>query len=99
MFYLPVPYPKTELYAICREKGILREDAAWEDFNAWDFTNPVYINPLVGKEKMQKLLNGAYLRYYSSPAVIWRNLRELLLLRQDIRKFVYAVKGMAGLYK
>lgn len=99
MFYLPVPYPKTELYAICREKGILRKDAAWEDFNAWDFTNPVYVNPLVGKEKMQKLLNGAYLRYYSSPAVIWRNLRELLLLRQDIRKFVYAVKGMAGLYK
>lgn len=98
MFYLPVPYPHTELYSVCKATGILREDAAWSDFNAWDFTNPVYINPLVGKERMQAVLNGAYLRYYSSPAVIWRNLKEVLLLKQDLRKFAYAVKGMAGLY-
>ena len=99
MFYLPVPYPKTELYEVCRKRGILREDADWGDFNAWDFTNPVYINPLIGKEGMQRILNGAYLSYYSSPAVLWRNLREVLLLRQDLQKFVYAVKGMAGLFK
>lgn len=98
MFYLPVPYPKTELWDICKEKGILRDGADWKDFNAWDFSNPVYINPLVGKEKMQSILNGAYLRYYSSPAVIWRNAKEVLLLRQDLKKFAYALKGMAGLY-
>ena len=99
MFYLPVPYPKTPLYDTCREKGILREDAAWEDFNAWDFSNPVYINPLIGKERMKAILTGAYSAYYRSPRVIWRNVRELLLFRQDIRKFIYAVRGIMGLYK
>ncbi|MCK5582964.1 MAG: radical SAM protein, partial [Elusimicrobiales bacterium] len=99
MFYLPVPYPGTELYGICKEKGILREDADWEDFNAWDFSNPVYINPLIGKERMQAILKSAYNSYYLNPAVILANLKEIILLRQDIKKFVYALKGMAGLFK
>ena len=33
--------------------------AKWSDFNAWDFSEPAYINPLIGKEKMQKLLKKA----------------------------------------
>ncbi|MCG2725345.1 MAG: B12-binding domain-containing radical SAM protein [Elusimicrobia bacterium] len=99
MFYLPVPYPGTELHKICREKGILREDAEWEDFNAWDFSNPVYINPLIGKERMQAILKRAYNRYYINPKVICANLKEILLFRQDIKKFIYALKGIAGLFK
>ncbi|MDO8802803.1 MAG: radical SAM protein [Elusimicrobiota bacterium] len=99
MFYLPVPFPKTALYDTCREMGGLREGAAWEDFNAWDFSNPVYVNPLIGKERMQEILKGAYSQYYRSPRVIWRNLKELLLFRQDLKKFIYAVKGMLGLYR
>lgn len=99
MFYLPVPFPKTALYDTCRELGGLREGAAWEDFNAWDFSNPVYINPLIGKERMQEILKDAYSHHYRSPLVIWRNLKELLLLRQDLRKFIYAIKGMLGLYR
>jgi radical SAM superfamily enzyme YgiQ (UPF0313 family) len=97
MFYLPVPYPKTRLYEVCKEKGILRTGADWEDFNAWDFTNPVYINPLIGKENMQRILNRAYSSYYSTPKVLWRNFKEVALLRQDLRKFVYAVKGLGGM--
>jgi len=98
MFYLPVPYPKTKLYEVCREKGILRTDADWEDFNAWDFSNPVYVNPLIGKERMQRILNRAYSSYYTTPKVLWRNFKEVALLRQDLKKFIYAAKGLGGLF-
>jgi radical SAM superfamily enzyme YgiQ (UPF0313 family) len=97
MFYLPVPFPKTALWYICKEKGILREDAKWEDFNSWDFSNPVYINPLIGKEKMQKLLKYAYYSYYLTPKVIFKNFKEILLFKQDIKKYIYALKGITGL--
>jgi radical SAM superfamily enzyme YgiQ (UPF0313 family) len=99
IFYLPVPFPKSGLHEICRQKGGLRENADWEDYNSWDFTNPVYINPLIGKEKMQKILKDAYSSYYLAPGIIAANLKELALLRQDPRKFVYALKGVLGLYK
>ncbi|MBI5242341.1 MAG: cobalamin B12-binding domain-containing protein [Elusimicrobia bacterium] len=99
IFYLPVPFPKTALYEVCRQKGLLRENADWEDYNAWDFSNPVYINPLIGKEKMQRLLKRAYCEYYRTPGVIFANLKELLFLRQDLRKFIYAIKGISGLYR
>lgn len=77
LFYLPIPYPGTDLVAICERDGGLRGDAKWEDYHCLDFSNPVYVNPLLGKEKMQKLLRHAYLSYYFSPKILWRNLRVI----------------------
>lgn len=75
LFFLPVPYPGTDLIDICRKDGGLIEDAKWEDYSSVDFSNPVYVNPLLGKEKMLKLLKYAYLSYYLSPKILWRNLK------------------------
>lgn len=83
MFYLPVPFPKTRLHHICLESGGLREGAAWSDYNAWDYSNPVYISPILGKEKMLALYKKAYLSFYSNPVVWYRNAKELILLRQS----------------
>ena len=94
MFYLPIPFPKTELWNACKKDGGLREDAKWEDYNAWDAANPVYVNPLIGKEKMQEILSYAYSSYYKNPKVIWRNLKEILLLRQGIKRYWYALKSV-----
>jgi len=99
LFYLPVPYPTTNLWDICKQHGILRENAAWEDYGAWDQTNPVYINPLIGKEEMKKILNYAYMSYYLTPKVILRNLKEILFLRQDIRRHIRAVNILRSLLK
>lgn len=77
LFFLPVPYPGTDLVEICRKYGGLREDAQWRDYSSVDFSNPVYINPLLGKEKMQKLLRYAFLSYYFSPKTLWRNFRSI----------------------
>ena len=96
MFYLPVPFPKTRLWDICKEQGILRENAKWEDYNAWDYSNPVYINPLIGKEEMAKILKKAYISYYSNPVVLLKNLKELVLLKQNPRRFLYAFKALWG---
>jgi len=97
IFYLPIPFPKTELWNICKENGILREDTEWEDFNSWDWKNPVYINPLIGKEKMKKLLDYAYYSYYLTPKVIYRNLKEIVLLKQDIKKYIYGIKAISSI--
>jgi len=51
MYYLPVPYPGTELAESAERYGGLRRDATWEDYIAVDFERPVYVNPLVGAEE------------------------------------------------
>ena len=99
MFYLPIPFPKTELWEVCKKEGGLRENADWEDYNSWDFNNPVYINTLIGKEEMQKLLDYAYRIYYRKPSVIYKNIKELLLLRQSPMRFLYGLKALAGALK
>jgi anaerobic magnesium-protoporphyrin IX monomethyl ester cyclase len=51
LFYLPTPYPGSELYSACKE-GI-RKNSKWEEFLSIDYDNPVYINPIIGKERMK----------------------------------------------
>lgn len=93
MFYLPVPFPKTELEALCRAEGGLRTDVKWRDYNSWDFSNPVYINPLIGKGDMQRLLKTAYIRFYSNPIVIYRNFKEVIQFKQSYKKYIMASKS------
>jgi radical SAM superfamily enzyme YgiQ (UPF0313 family) len=92
-FYLPVPYPKTGLWDTCNKVGQLRKGAPWSDYNAWDYSNPVYVNPAIGKKGMQRILRKAFLTFYTTPAVIWRNLKELLLLRQSPQRYLLCLKG------
>ncbi len=77
MFYLPVPYPGSVLYQACAEDGGIRPTDAWSDFLAIDFENPVYVNPLIGKTRMQEIYRAAFRRYYSDPRVWWSNVRAL----------------------
>ncbi|MBT6691324.1 radical SAM protein [Candidatus Parcubacteria bacterium] len=93
MFYLPVPYPGTDLIDICKEHGGLREDVKWEDYSAVDFSNPVYINPLIGKEKMQKLLGLAMRKYYTSPIIIWKNLKTIQNFT-DVKRYFKAFRAL-----
>ncbi|OGF25563.1 hypothetical protein A2331_01720 [Candidatus Falkowbacteria bacterium RIFOXYB2_FULL_34_18] len=96
MFYLPVPFPKTELWHICKKDGGLRDDCDWDEYNLWDASNPVYINPLIGKEKMKRLLRYAYQSYYFTPKVLLKNLSEFILFRQSFRKYAYGLMALGG---
>ena len=92
-FYLPVPYPSTKLRQICHDTGGLRQDAQWQDYNAWDYSNPVYVNPLIGKEKMVSLYKKAYFNFYSNPQVWLKHAAEILLLKQSPYKYWLGLKA------
>lgn len=77
MFYLPVPYPGSALYQACAADGGIRPADSWSDFLAIDFDNPVYVNPLIGKDGMQRVYRAAFRHYYSDPRVWWSNVRAL----------------------
>ena len=96
LFYLPVPYPATELIEICRKMGGLREDIRWEDYSSVDFSNPVYVNPIIGKENMQKILKYAYRRYYIDPVVILKNIKTIRTWT-DIKKYFVAFRAIFGI--
>lgn len=95
LFFLPVPYPGSHLLEQAREDGGLREDVTWKDYSAVDYSNPVYVNPRIGKEKMQKLLKRAFDEYYRQPMVIYRNLKAIKSLK-DIAKYVKAFRALSG---
>jgi len=77
IFYLPVPFPGSALYQSCAKTGGIRKTDSWSDFLAIDFKNPVYINPLIGKKRMQELYKLAFRRFYASPRVWYSNFRSL----------------------
>ncbi|OGL47309.1 MAG: hypothetical protein A2161_02560 [Candidatus Schekmanbacteria bacterium RBG_13_48_7] len=74
-FFLPVPFPGTLLHQLAKNDKGLKKDIAWTDYS--DLKTLPYINPNIGGEKMLKLLRKYYIGYYSSPKIIYRNLKEL----------------------
>ncbi|MBI2996311.1 MAG: cobalamin B12-binding domain-containing protein [Candidatus Melainabacteria bacterium] len=95
LFFLPVPYPGSHLLTQAKEDGGLKENMSWKDYSAVDYSNPVYINPRIGKEKMQELLKRAFDEYYKQPIVIYRNLKAIKSLK-DIAKYVKAFRALSG---
>ena len=98
LFFLPVPYPGSELYQICKQTGGLREDAKWEDFLSIDFDNPVYVNPLLGKEKMKSLYRKAFKIFYTNPKIIWINLISIRSF-PEVRRYLRASNVLLGFFK
>lgn len=100
MFYLPVPYPGSALYQACAADGGLRTTERWSDFLAIDFRNPVYVNPLIGKERMQSIYHQSFRQYYSHPPVWWANLRAIFrgLPPTAALRGVHALAAMLGYY-
>jgi len=96
LFFLPIPFPNTELWKQCEEDGGLRNDIEWADFRSTEFSNPVYINPLIGREKFIKLTIKAYRTYYTHPKVLFRNLISIRSL-DHIRRNIYALRALLGI--
>ncbi len=95
LFFLPVPYPGSHLLEQARDDGGLKENVVWKDYSAVDYSNPVYVNPKIGKEKMQELLAKAFREYYRQPRVIYRNIRAIRGTK-DIVKYVKAFRALTG---
>jgi len=76
-FFLPIPYPGTELEELCRQDGGLRDNVPYEDYEFYMPDNLVYVNPRIGQENMKQMLKKAYRRFYTKPKVLYRNLLQL----------------------
>jgi radical SAM superfamily enzyme YgiQ (UPF0313 family) len=98
LFYLPVPFPTSELYNICRKMGGLRENVTWEDFLCVDYDNPVYVNPLIGKEKMKALYHKAYRDFYLNPAYIVKSTFKLRSY-DNIKRAFRGLKALSSFLK
>lgn len=96
LFYLPVPYPGSDLYQECLKDGGLRKWERWSEFLAIDFDNPIYINPLIGKERMKYWYKRAFVEYYSTPAVWLSNLKALLR-NGGVRRYLRGVNALRAL--
>jgi len=95
-FFIPIPYPKTELYDICRENSDI--DGIKDDYDRYDMysNDPVYVNPLIGKEESLKLLKKVYRNFYLNPKVWYRNLKMIKDPDMLVRYF-NGIKIMLGL--
>jgi len=96
LFFLPVPYPGTELLEQCRRYGGLRKDVRWADYNSTDFSNPIYVNPLLGKKRMLAYYNNAHAKFYGSPKVIISNVLSIKSF-EDIKRYGRACSALLGL--
>jgi len=96
LFYLPVPYPGSELYKVCKSTGGLRETKDWSEFLSVDFDNPVYINPLIGKERMRYWYKRAYRQYYTCPRV-WLNGLKSLAWNGGFHRYLRGINAVQSL--
>ena len=96
LFYLPVPFPGSDLYTACKNSGGLRETNKWNDYLSIDYDNPVYINPLIGKERMQFWYKRAYLEYYTHPKV-WYNCAKGLARHGGFKRYMRGVNAVRSL--
>ena len=93
LFYLPIPFPGTKLYEDCKASGGLRSDANWLEYIGIDFDNPVYVNPLLGKEKMKRLYDLAWIKFYFSPKIWLVNLRSITSFA-ELNRYKHAGKAL-----
>lgn len=94
VFFLPVPFPGTELYDVCKKDGGLAENIRWEDYRQWmDQTNPLYVNPKIGKDRMVQLYNYAVRSFYLSPLTILRFLSHIRSF-SDFNKYFTGFKSI-----
>ena len=85
-FFLPLPFPNTDLEEICREDGGLREGVSYEEYDLIMPKTPIYINPLIGAGKMTKILKAAYRKYYTNHKVLFKNF-VTITDRDTIKKY------------
>lgn len=97
VFFLPVPFPGTELYDLCQTDGGLAQNITWEQYRQWmDPVNPLYVNPKIGKKRMVELYDYAVRSFYTSPATV---LRALMNIRSfsDIKKYITGFRSIVGI--
>lgn len=96
VFFIPVPFPGTQLYEDAQRLGGLKPDITWSDYLAWlDHNRPIYVNPLIGPEHVD-LYNYAFRRFYARPRYL---LRQFTSIRSasDLARMLKGFQSVGGL--
>jgi anaerobic magnesium-protoporphyrin IX monomethyl ester cyclase len=88
MFTVATPYPKTNLYDLALEAGIVKGDY-WRDFTLGKKREriPYFV------EDSDKWVKQAYKEFYLRPKYVWKKLRRLRSL-ETLRKYIDGATGV-----
>ncbi|MFW9831432.1 MAG: B12-binding domain-containing radical SAM protein [Candidatus Thorarchaeota archaeon] len=91
-FTVCTPYPGTPLYEVANENGWLAK-LKWRDFSV---LKPVMNLPGLSKQIIQNCLYKAYLKFYTRPKYVWKQLRmgNLPLFKVVIQNILRFVKDL-----
>ncbi|HOW35820.1 MAG TPA: radical SAM protein [Candidatus Omnitrophota bacterium] len=78
-FNMLTPYPGTEVYSICKEKGYLIKD--FEDYRNPKYQDPVIALPGLPAKELKKLLMHAYRYFYWRPQAIFKLLYHTIFFK------------------
>ncbi len=76
-YHVFAPYPRSEIYDTGLKTGLFKEDF-WAKYARDPHAGMTYLwEEKVPREKMFKIANRAYSRFYFRPRIVWRELRTL----------------------
>lgn len=70
-FYCAIPFPKTELEALAREKGWITTD----DYSKYELNQPILHMPSLSVEELRTARKKAYREFYLRPSYILKRLK------------------------
>jgi len=91
-FTYVIPFPGTEIYDICQQRGIFGK-YGWTTYNASEYTAPVCPPKGVSDEEMKRYFKRAYREFYLRPR-LW--LSYLLSVRglTDVKRYIRGFKAL-----
>lgn len=89
-FTLASPFPGTRLYEEAKEKNLMYLDS-WADLDG--SRGGILRTEHLSRDELNGLIRKAYLRYYTSPGVIFQNLKSIRDLK-GLRKVFRGVKSI-----
>jgi radical SAM superfamily enzyme YgiQ (UPF0313 family) len=81
-FYCAVPYPKTELGKLASEKGWIKKDIRWSDY---DLSKSIMSNGILRPEEITNFRNLAYRRFYLRPRMFLQAFKEINSLSSIVK--------------
>jgi anaerobic magnesium-protoporphyrin IX monomethyl ester cyclase len=94
-FSVMTVYPKTELHRIVLESGHLKDDP-WQEFaeNPTPTIQAPYVNGLYSADELQKIQLEVTRRFYFSPRILYRRIREVNSMKALVQRSRMALRFM-----
>lgn len=93
-FSFVIPFPGTEIYDLCRKKGIFGK-YGWMEFDSSVYAKPVCLPEGISEEEMQQYFKRAYREFYLRPR-LWIKLLASIRSFTDLQRYW---KGFLGIVK